>query len=173
MEPEPEPQPPLATTVRQPTFAERNPQAPATGDTLRQRLASVGRLDQFEAGQARRRRERDLNPEILTDDVYRARQRLATQRVLNEYLLRPDTIQPKLTGEGNPNPSVEAMGGRVGRMTQLAPRPIARTAGGGFATVNTEAEVQGMFVRSEKATAEAKEEKLKKGGGKPKQGLKK
>lgn len=171
MEPEPQPEP-LATTVRQPTFAERNPQAPATGDTLRARLASVGRLDQFEAGQARRRRERDLNPEILTDDVYRARQRLATQRVLNEYL-RPETVQPKLTGEGNPNPSMEAMGGRVGRMTQLAPRPIARTAGGGFATVNTEAEVQGMFVRAEKATAKAKEEKLKKGGGKPKQGLKK
>ena len=168
MEPEPEPAP-LATTVRQPTFAGRNPQAPATGDTLRERLASVGRLDQFEARQAGRRRERALNPQILTDDVYRARQRLATQRVLEEYL-RPNTIQPKLTGEGNPNPSVEAMGGRIGRMTQLAPRPIARTAGGGFAPVNTEAEVQGMFVRAEvaTATAKAKEEKLKKGGGKPK-----
>lgn len=155
-EPQPQPQPPLATTVRQPTFAERNPQAPATGDTLRERLASVGRLDQFEARAGQRRRERALNPQILTDDVYRARQQLATQQVLNQYL-RPQTAQPKLTGEGNPNPSMEAMGGKVGSK-------ITRQDLGG---VNTDAEVQASFERTEKAT------KLKKGGGKPKQGLKK
>ena len=169
-EPQPQPQPPLATTVRQPTFAERNPQAPATGDTLRERLASVGRLDQFEAKAGQRRRERALNPQILTDDVYRARQQLATQQVLNQYL-RPQTVQPKLTGEGNFNPSVEAMGGKVGRMTRLAPRPIARDASGSFARVDTDAEVQASFERTEKATEKAT--KLKKGGGTTKQGLKK
>lgn len=165
-EPQPQPQPPLATTVRQPTFAERNPQAPATGDTLRERLASVGRLDQFEARAGQRRRERALNPQILTDDVYRARQRLATQQVLNQYL-RPQTAQPKLTGEGNPNPSMEAMGGKVGSK-------ITRRDLGGFGGLNTDAEVQASFERTERASEKAT--KLKKGGGttkSAKQGLKK
>ena len=93
-------------------FSQRNPQ-PAQGNTLRERLESTGRLAEFEARTARRRREIALNPALLTQDVMRARQRLEAQKVFDEYL-RPETTQPKLTGEGNPNPTMEERGGKVG-----------------------------------------------------------
>jgi len=94
------------------TFSQRNPQQ-AEGDTLRERLQSVGRLAEFEARSARRRRQRALNPQLLTEDVMRARQRMEAQKVFSEYL-RPQTAQPKLTGEENPNPTMEERGGKVG-----------------------------------------------------------
>ena len=103
-EPEPEPQ----------TFAQRNPQPPTQGTTLRERLDSVGRLEQFDAQQAQRRRQRDLNPQLLTDDVYRARQRLAAQQVMDKFIGGMNI--PRLTGEGHFNPSIEAAGGQIGVM---------------------------------------------------------
>ena len=81
-------------------------------NTMRERLSSVGRLDQFEAQQARRRRQRAMNPQILTDDVYRVRQRLAAQRVMNSMMGGRNI--PKLTGEGHSNPTMEALGGKLG-----------------------------------------------------------
>ena len=94
------------------TFSQRNPQR-VVGNTLRERLESTGRLAEFEARTARRRREIALNPALLTQDVMRARQRMEAQKVFDEYL-RPETTQPKLTGEGNPNPTMEERGGKVG-----------------------------------------------------------
>lgn len=80
-------------------------------NTMRERLAARGRLNKFEADAARRRRMRALNPQILTDDVYRARQRLAGQRVLDKYVGKNI---PKLTGVEHSNPTIEAAGGRIG-----------------------------------------------------------
>ena len=107
--------------------------------TMRERLDAVGRLEAFEAAGARRRRQRVLNPQILTDDVYRARQRLAAQRVMDFYT--GGITIPKLTGEEHHNPSFEAMGGQIGRMVVKAPRPIARDASGNFSFVDTNKEV--------------------------------
>ena len=47
------------------TFSQRNPQR-VVGNTLRERLESTGRLAEFEARTARRRREIALNPALLT-----------------------------------------------------------------------------------------------------------
>ena len=122
-------------------------------NTMRERLQAFGRLERFEVEGARRRRQRALNPQIMTDDVYRARQRLALQQVLDQYTGGINI--PKLTGEGHTNPTVEAMGGKVGGAV------TRRDLGG----VDTEQEVQASFEREQRAG--------KKGGAKPKQGLKK
>ena len=87
--------------------------------TMRERLQAFGRLERFEAEGARRRRERALNPQVMTDDVFRARQRLAFQQVLDQYTGGINI--PKLTGEGHTNPTVEAVGGKVGMAVR---RPI-------------------------------------------------
>lgn len=80
-------------------------------NTMRERLAAHGRLDRFEAEAARRRRQRALNPQILTDDVYRMRQRLAAQRVLDQFVGKNI---PKLTGVEHSNPTMESLGGKIG-----------------------------------------------------------
>jgi hypothetical protein len=108
-------------------------------NTMRERLAARGRLDRFEAEAARRRRERALNPQVLTDDVYRARQRLAAQRVLDQYV---GFNIPKLTGVEHSNPTMEAAGGKIGMMVKLPQRPIARNPSGTFEVVNTDKEVR-------------------------------
>tara|TARA_R100001480_G_scaffold138109_2_gene135207 strand:+ start:1774 stop:2196 length:423 start_codon:yes stop_codon:yes gene_type:complete len=87
-------------------------------NTLRERLDAFGRLERFEAEGARRRRERALNPEILDEDTYRARQRLAGQMVLNKFMGGMNI--PKLTGEGHTNPTVEARGGKIGSAVSQA-----------------------------------------------------
>tara|TARA_R100000278_G_C5470520_1_gene164292 strand:+ start:266 stop:661 length:396 start_codon:yes stop_codon:yes gene_type:complete len=126
MEPEPEPE------------RGNDPEIPVR-PTLRERLAAVGRLDRFEAEAARRRRQRALNPQVLTDDVYRARQRLAAQRVLDQYV---GFNIPKLTGVEHHNPTMEALGGKLGMTINLPQRPIARDASGSFAFVDTDKEVR-------------------------------
>jgi hypothetical protein len=103
-------------------FSQRNPQT-VQGNTLRERLESTGRLAEFEARTARRRRERALNPTAATEDVMRARQRLESQKVFDEYL-RPETAQPKLTGEGHPNPTMEERGGKVGMAVSRLNLPL-------------------------------------------------
>mgnify|MGYP003631418624 CR=1 FL=1 len=98
------------------TFSERNPVRRIAGaplGTLRERLAARGRLDDFERRLADRRIERFRNPQIETDDTYRARQRLNAQRVINQYfgaVMPPST----LTGFLHHNPTVEALGGKIG-----------------------------------------------------------
>lgn len=125
------------------TFAQRNPVVRVAGGavgTLRERLDARGRLEEFERRLAERRRERIRNPQIETDDTYRARQRLNSQRIINHYF--GEVIPPStLTGFLHHNPSVEAMGGQIGRMLMKAPRPIARI-GGSFAVVDTDDEIQ-------------------------------
>ena len=111
-------------------------------NTLRERLQAFGRLERFEADRARRRRERALNPQVMTDDVYRARQRLAFQQVLNQYTGGINI--PKLTGERHSNPTMEAKGGKVGIEIDRPVRPIARNPSGGFGFVDTETEVARM-----------------------------
>jgi len=142
-QPEPEPEPDRGTDAEaQVRPLTRNPSeipSDTPMGTLRERLDSVGRLAAFEAAGARRRRQRALNPQVLTDDVYRARQRLMAQKVINEYA-GGRTIS-KLTGEEHSNPTVEAMGGQIGRMVVKAPRPIARDASGNFVFVDTNKEV--------------------------------
>jgi hypothetical protein len=80
-------------------------------NTMRERLAARGRLDRFEAEAARRRRQRALNPQVLTDDVYRVRQRLAAQQVLDQFVGKNI---PKLTGVEHSNPTMESLGGIIG-----------------------------------------------------------
>ena len=125
------------------TFAQRNPVVRVAGGavgTLRERLDARGRLEEFERRLAERRRERVRNPQIETDDTYRARQRLNSQRVLNQHF--GEVIPPStLTGFLHHNPSIEAMGGQIGRMLMRAPRPIARIDGS-FAVVDTDDEIQ-------------------------------
>jgi hypothetical protein len=98
-------------------------------NTMRERLAARGRLDQFEAQQARRRRARAMNPQIEVDDVYRARQKLAAQRVLDKFVGKNI---PKLTGVEHSNPTMESLGGKLGM--RIA-KPIS-------ARVNTDKEVR-------------------------------
>lgn len=131
---EPEPQ----------TFAERNPVVRAGGvalGTLRERLDARGRLEEFERRLAERRRQRIANPQIETDDTYRARQRLNSQRVINHHfgIADPPTM---LTGFLHHNPSLEAMGGQIGRMIARPARPLVRDEDDRFIVVDTDAEIQ-------------------------------
>lgn len=111
----------LPETSEYKTYIQRGGQNPPKGlipagtpmNTMRERLAARGRLDRFEAEAARRRRQRALNPQVLTDDVYRMRQRLAAQRVLDKYV---GSNIPKLTGVEHSNPTMEAAGGNLGMM---------------------------------------------------------
>jgi hypothetical protein len=126
------------------TFAERNPviiRAGASLGTLRERLAAVGRLEDFERRLAERRRARWANPQLETDDTYRARQRLNSQRVLNQYFGVADA-PTMLTGFLHHNPSVEAMGGHIGRMIARPARPLVRDEDDRFIVVDTDAEIQ-------------------------------
>tara|TARA_R110000744_G_scaffold342448_1_gene447582 strand:+ start:227 stop:667 length:441 start_codon:yes stop_codon:yes gene_type:complete len=134
MEPEPE------------SFAERNPVRRAGGaalGTLRQRLDARGRLEEFERRLADRRRARFANPQLETDDTYRAYQRLNSQRVINHNFGISDPPS-MLTGFLHHNPSLEAMGGQIGRMIARPARPIARErdADDRFIIVDTDAEIQ-------------------------------
>ena len=126
------------------TYAQRNPVTVAAGaalGTLRERLDARGRLEEFERRLAERRRARVVNPQLETDDTYRARQRLNSQRVINQYFGIADapTI---LTGFLHHNPSVEAMGGRIGRMIARPARPLVRDEDDRFIVVDTDAEIQ-------------------------------
>tara|TARA_R110000823_G_scaffold219952_1_gene348723 strand:+ start:5078 stop:5512 length:435 start_codon:yes stop_codon:yes gene_type:complete len=126
------------------TFTERNPVRIAAGaslGTLRQRLEARGRLAEFERRLAERRRARVANPQLETDDTYRAYQRLNSQRVLNQYFGVSDA-PVTLTGFLHHNPSVEAMGGQIGRMIARPARPIARDEDDRFIVVDTDAEIQ-------------------------------
>jgi hypothetical protein len=110
-------------------------------ESLRQRLARRGRLQRYEEDLARRRRERWRNPQLEIDDTYRARQRLAAQKVFNQFfgVYDPPVI---LTGEHHHNPSVSVRGGRMGAMIDLAPRPLARDEDDRFVIVDTDAEIK-------------------------------
>jgi len=131
---EPEPQ----------TYGQRNPLRIAGGaalGTLRERLDARGRLEEFERRLAERRRARVANPQLETDDTYRARQRLNSQRVINHYF--GEAIPPSmLTGFLHHNPSLEAMGGQIGRMITRPARPLARDEDDRFIVVDTDAEIQ-------------------------------
>ena len=125
------------------TYAQRNPVVRVAGaqlGTLRERLDARGRLEEFERRLAERRIERVRNPQIETDDTYRARQRLNSQRLINHYF--GEVIPPStLTGFLHHNPSLEAIGGQIGRMINRAPRPLANI-GGSFVVVDTDDEIQ-------------------------------
>jgi len=126
------------------SFNERNPIRIAGGaafGTLRERLAARGRLEEFERRLADRRRERIRNPQLETDDTYRARQRLNSQRVINQYFGEAG-MPSALTGFLHHNPTLEAMGGQIGRMINLPVQPLARLPTGSFAVVDTDAEIQ-------------------------------
>jgi len=126
------------------SFNERNPVLRVAGaqlGTLRERLAARGRLEEFERRLADRRRERVRNPQIETDDTYRARQRLNSQRVINQYFGEAG-MPSALTGFLHHNPTLEAMGGQIGRMINLPVQPLARLPTGTFAVVDTDAEIQ-------------------------------
>lgn len=126
------------------SFNERNPVRIAGGvamGTLRERLNARGRLEEFERRLADRRRERIRNPQIETDDTYRARQRLNSQRVINQYFGQAG-MPSALTGFLHHNPTLEAMGGQIGRMIDLPVRPLARDATGSFSFVDTDEEIQ-------------------------------
>ena len=126
------------------SFSERNPVKIAAGaalGTLRERLAARGRLEDFERRLAERRRERIRNPQIETDDTYRALQRLNSQKVINQYF-GISGMPSALTGYLHHNPSVEAMGGHIGRMINLPVKPLARDESGSFAFVDTEEQIK-------------------------------
>ncbi len=126
------------------TFTQRNPVTVAAGaalGTLRERLHARGRLEDFERRLAERRRARVANPQLETDDTYRARQRLNSQRVINQYFGQSG-MPSALTGFLHHNPSLEAMGGQIGRMINLPVRPLARDEDDRFIVVDTDAEIQ-------------------------------
>ena len=97
----------------------------AVTETLRARLARLGRLEMYEENLARRRRERWRNPQLAYDDEYRVRQRLAAQQVFNLIfgVASPPVI---LTAEYHHNPSLSAMGGRVGQAQTSMEREYGR-----------------------------------------------
>jgi len=109
-------------------------------ESLRQRLARRGRLQRYEEDLARRRRERWRNPQLEYDDEYRVRQRLAAQKVFNQFfgVADPPVI---LTGEHHHNPSVSVMGGRIGQAQTAMERQFGRPVDTSGNVVDTKTEV--------------------------------
>tara|TARA_R100001509_G_scaffold135189_1_gene88925 strand:+ start:154 stop:534 length:381 start_codon:yes stop_codon:yes gene_type:complete len=109
-------------------------------ESLRQRLARRGRLERYEEDLARRRRERFRNPQLAYDDEYRVRQRLAAQKVFNQFfgVADPPTI---LTAEHHHNPSFSAMGGRIGQAQTAMERREGRPVDTAGNVVDTKTEV--------------------------------
>ena len=125
------------------------PQPEPEPQTLRDRLRGArggSRVERYERVFADRRRERFRDPQVLEDDVYRAKQRVASAMVFNHYL-GINSAPPRLTGEGHNNPTVEASGGFMGTTfggpLHQAPRPIARSPySGRFGLVDTGKEIR-------------------------------
>ena len=123
------------------------PEIAVVEETLRQRLDRArggSRLVQYEETLARRRRERDRDQQLATDDEYRSKQRVSAQKVFNQYFgnyLTP----PLLTGELHNNPTVEARSGEFGGTFRgalyAATRPMARDEDGIFQIVDTKKEI--------------------------------
>lgn len=110
-------------------------------ETLRQRLDRRGRLERYEADLARRRRQRYLNPELGFDDEYRVRQRLAAQKVFNQFFGEAQRMPVILTAEFHHNPSFSAMGGRVGQAQTAMERRFGRPVDTSGNVVDTKTEV--------------------------------
>jgi len=110
-------------------------------ETLRQRLDRRGRLERYEADLARRRRQRYLNPELGFDDEYRVRQRLAAQKVFNQFFGEAQRMPVILTAEFHHNPSFSAMGGRIGQAQTAMERRFGRPIDTAGNPVDTKTEV--------------------------------
>jgi hypothetical protein len=112
----------------------------AATETLRQRLARRGRLQRYEEDLARRRRERWRDPQLAFDDEYRVRQRLAAQKVFNQFFGVADT-PVILTAEHHHNPSFSVEGGRIGQAQKAMEREFGRPVDTAGNPVDTKTEV--------------------------------